>query len=520
MVDAQSAQEQLNLLSEVSQLLTTLDLHTVMQQVIDLTSSAMGASKASLFLYGEGTVDWDHVFLTRNLDRAESIVVLNTVLKEGLAGWVVRHKEPALVRDTKLDPRWHFFTEEPNPTRSALCVPFMYQDHVLAILTLIHPKPNRFDEHDLNLLMIVANQAAVAIRTAQLFNQTQAQQQQLEMILRALPEMLIVVDEKHNIVRVNDKAQNMLGTDDTDLIGKSIVQFKDDDSAGNILAPACKIIMNPPPENEPWAYEVRDDEHGKDYQVVVSTWDNPAQHTQGFIILMHDVTGLRDLHRFKDEMLRLVSHDLRSPVSLIITAHEMIETDLPPLPEDSHIPQFMRIIAQSTERMEKLIADLLTADTSAQQEIDPAEIIQHVVDQMRPLAERKQQTLETVFDLAPNVRLFSDPLLISEAVENYISNAIKYTGRGGHITVRAYVEGDRLHYIVEDTGTGIDKEHLPRLFEPYYRPSDTVEQGYGIGLNLVKTIIEREQGRVWVESEKNVGSRFGFWLPLRMNHDR
>ena len=68
--------------------------------------------------------------------------------------------------------------------------------------------------------------------------------------------------------------------------------------------------------------------------------------------------------------------------------------------------------------------------------------------------------------------------------------------------------------MVEDTGIGIAPEHLPHLFEPYYRPAETIEQGYGIGLNLVKTIVERHRGRVWVNSEKGVGSQFGFWLPL------
>ena len=88
------------------------------------------------------------------------------------------------------------------------------------------------------------------------------------------------------------------------------------------------------------------------------------------------------------------------------------------------------------------------------------------------------------------------------------------TPRKGQITVKSFAQDDQFHFVVEDTGIGIAPQHLPHLFEPYYRPSETIEQGYGIGLSLVKTIVERHRGRVWVTSEKDVGSQFGFWLPL------
>ena len=110
--------------------------------------------------------------------------------------------------------------------------------------------------------------------------------------------------------------------------------------------------------------------------------------------------------------------------------------------------------------------------------------------------------------------MVADPMLIGEAMENYIANAIKYTPKKGRIVVRASVQDDRFEFIVEDNGIGIAAEYVPHLFEPYYRPPGTVEQGYGVGLNLVKTIVERHRGQVWVESILHEGSRFGFWLPL------
>src|SRR4026207_2142914 len=92
--------EDLKLLTEVSQLLTLLDLNNVMQRVISLMSSAVGASKASLFLHYENNVDWDHIFLTRDLNPEESIAVVQAVLDDGLAGWVIRNQKETIVYDT------------------------------------------------------------------------------------------------------------------------------------------------------------------------------------------------------------------------------------------------------------------------------------------------------------------------------------------------------------------------------------------------------------------------------------
>ncbi len=514
----QPAFDDLRLLTEVSQLLTSLDLETVMRQVIDLMSKAVGAASASLFLHSGQHIDWQHIFLMRDLNPDESITVLQTVLDEGLAGWVMRHKEATIVYDTETDARWHVFEDDPDQPRSVLCAPFIYNDRVMAVLTLAHPEPGHFDNHHLELVKIMANQASVAIRNAQLFQQTQAQQHQLEAVLHALPETLFVLDQHGRILLTSDSVPQLLSRDQPlereDIIGHMLSEFIAEDQPGAVLAPAQRIVNQPLPHDEPWTFETRDEERGHDYQVTMGTWQNPAQKTRGYTLLMHDVTMLRDLHRFKDEMLKIVSHDLRSPVSLIISATDMLEMDMPPLSADSDIPQYLAIIHQATTRMENLLDDLMRTGTTNQRQINPEQLIREVVERIRPLADRKQHTLEMDVRVDDVIGLVADPMLIGEAMENYLSNAIKYTPKKGRIIVHAYGQDDQFHFTVEDNGVGIAAEYLSHLFEPYYRPPGTVEQGYGVGLNLVKTIVERHRGQVWVESTEKAGSQFGFWLPL------
>lgn len=513
--------EILKLLTEVSQLLTSLDLETVMKQVVDLMSNTVGAQHATLFLHTEGDIDWDHIFLTRDTDLEESRLVMRTILDEGLAGWVMRHRQSALVYDTETDPRWIRFPDDQDSPRSVLCVPFIHNEDVLAVLTLAHPEPAHFTEQHLEVVTIVGYQAGVAIRNAQHFHESRAQQRQLEMILQALPEILFVLDGEGRILRINNGVQTLLGVEDPlepqAIIGHQLREFVAEGQPGHLLTPAQKYIEHPGKGMRPWSFETRDEQAGRDYQVVVSTWDIPDTPGGGFIVLMHDITTLRDLSRFKDEMLRVVSHDLRSPLALIISARELLDSDLGDQAEDSLVARYLDIIKQSTDRMEGLLHDLLRADPSSKEQIDVEILIRRVAERIWPLAEEKQQTIHLDLNFDSRATILGDPMLLGEAVENYMTNAVKYTPSGGAITVHASVDKGRLNYFVEDNGPGIAEEHIPQLFEAYFRTPEqrnNGEKGYGIGLNLVKTIVHRHGGDVWVESTEQVGSRFGLWLPL------
>ena len=511
--------EDLELLAEVSQLLKLTDLDRVLQQVINLAAKSVGADKASLFLHEDERIDWGHIFTSRNLSPDEEVRVVEKVLDQGFAGWVYQNKKGDIILDTETDERWIKFPNDPLVVRSALCMPFITDtsDSILAVVTLVHSEPNHFTEYHLRLLTIVANQATVAIRNSQLFSRIKSQQRQLEAILHSMSEVLLVLDQNGTVLLANDATLNLLRLPELPERDVFLSEFV---AIDQVFEPIAEIIQSQGGQPGHWSFETRSEAHQTDYQATMSIWNDVLDGVAGYVVVMHDVTMLRDLHRFKDEMLRVASHDLRSPLALIAGYADMIEMDLPD--RSSPIFDYIDVIKRSTERMGGLLEDLLRVERirssplELHEQTDLEQLVKVVLVNLRPLFDSKTHTLDTHIDLDNILRIQADPVLIRQAMENLLSNAIKYTPPGGTIQVSAYFDDQRFYFKVVDSGVGIPEEHLQRVFESFYRVQQTVtnEKGSGLGLSLVRNVIERHQGDVWVKSTLGKGSEFGFWLPL------
>lgn len=511
--------EDLNVLAEASQLLTVVDLDTVLHRVIALVSEAVGAQKTSLFLHDGGRVDWNHLITMREMSPDQSIKVVTQVLEDGFAGWVMRHKQGDIITDTQQDERWIVFDDDPIKTRSAMCVPFMTEGEVIATATLIHEEPYHFRPYHLRLMEIIANQTSVAIRNAQLFSHIREQRRQLRAVLQSMRDVLLVLDKDKKLVMTNEAALPLLGVDTQgEAIGLPIEHFI---MVDDVFVPVVEMFKSGLSDTQRWSFDVRSERRQTDYKVRISLWDADDE-LLGYVIVMHNTTKLHDLSRFKDEMLRVASHDLRSPLALVSGYADMVVMDTPD--KDSPVHGYIDTIKQQVERMSNLVDDLLRVERirssplELHEKTDVASLVKLVLVNLRPLATRENIQLDSKIELTDVPRIVADPVLIRQSMENLISNAIRYTKEGGHVLVEAYYDENRFYFVVEDTGIGIPEEHQPYVFESFYRVN-TAEmknkvKGTGLGLNLVKNVIQRHKGEVWLKSEVGVGSRFGFWLPL------
>jgi signal transduction histidine kinase len=265
-------------------------------------------------------------------------------------------------------------------------------------------------------------------------------------------------------------------------------------------------------------FELHEDATGRDYAVNVSSL---SQHDdRGYVIALHDVTSLKDLNRFKTHMIQMASHDLKNPISVLKGFLDVIKEDAEVgiMPDDVVLDSMAKTIV----RMELLVTNLLDIQRAervsplARDSINPRELIDIVIEDMRPSAQQHQHTITLN---VPNkmTPIKGDFVRLREAMNNLIENAIKYTPDGGAITIIAFTQSQRFGFQVKDTGYGIPQDRHPFIFQPYFRaqtPGTESIPGSGVGLSLVKEVVERHGGHVWFSSTEGEGSTFGFWLPL------
>ncbi|MFN8450860.1 MAG: histidine kinase dimerization/phospho-acceptor domain-containing protein [Anaerolineae bacterium] len=236
-------------------------------------------------------------------------------------------------------------------------------------------------------MTIVANQATVAVRNAQLFNQMLQQQQQLETILHAIPDYLFVLDQQGKILLLNDSSAHLLnGGASSGVIGQPLTSFVHVDGMFNSIVTA---LEKPLQNGQTWSFETRSERQHRDYLATVSAWQHPATDMSGHMIILRDITTMRDLNRFKDEMLKMASHDLRSPLALIVGYCSLIALDTP---EESATHEYLDAIQRATERMQGLLDDLLRVEQirksplELHQKVDFLRLAETAVENTRPAA--------------------------------------------------------------------------------------------------------------------------------------
>lgn len=369
------------------------------------------------------------------------------------------------------------------------------------------------------------NQMASRLRDS--YRRLAVEKQRDEAILVSMGEGLIAVDEKGEIVLMNPAAAAMLELGDAlGMIGKQIKdQWKlytigDKKPLSADKMPLPIVLKGGDRVNEVFGFHTKAD---KQLQFNINAAPIVLEgKIIGAIAVLRDVTKEKEIDRMKTEFISLASHQLRTPLSAIRWFSEMLVAgDAGKLQPDQL--EFANNIADSTERMIALVNALLNISRmeSGRIMIDPKptdlkELVSGIVNDLKAKTEERQQTLViSVHDDLPKINL--DPRLIGQVYLNLLTNAIKYTPKGGEVSVFVSKKGGQVVSQVTDNGYGIPKEQQGRLFEKFFRASNAVKvetDGTGLGLYLIKTIVESSGGKIWFESEEGKGSTFWFSIPL------
>jgi PAS domain S-box-containing protein len=232
---------------------------------------------------------------------------------------------------------------------------------------------------------------------------------------------------------------------------------------------------------------------------------------------------IKELERLKANLIRLSTHDLRNPLSIIKGYMDIMRDDLDGLLEPLQ-RSFFDAIAQAVQRIDQITSDIVslgrvqTAPPANPGPVDLAVLVNKAVMDFREESRRRGQTLHMNVPADP-VIVHADETDLVEAIRNLLSNAVKFTPQGGRVEIRLTPSDSCVRLDVEDTGIGISEEHQARLFEPFFRvkQEDAAVVGTGLGLYVTRQIVERYGGRIAFKSALKAGSTFSFELPMRVS---
>jgi signal transduction histidine kinase len=264
--------------------------------------------------------------------------------------------------------------------------------------------------------------------------------------------------------------------------------------------------------------------------VLYALFDRPRRFDQGELPLMQAladiaaiavrnaqlVRALQKMNEFKDTLMQMAAHDLRNPLSEAIGFLSLLVEDLGDISPEKE--DYVARVQRALQRVDRLIEAILMHEraTTGQLERQPCDlnhIVELVAFEFEPIAAQKSQHLRLQQVATPLV-VHGDSLLLQHAIGNLVSNAIRYTPTEGQITIQTQDSQDEFTVIVQDDGPGINPDDQHKLFRPFVRlKSAGQERGSGLGLSLVKTVVERHGGRISVESSPGQGTLFAVHLP-------
>lgn len=418
-----------------------------------------------------------------------------------------------------------------------LCVPLVSKDRLRGVIMLA--REAAFSPSELGAMLNLSNIVAATLENVQLYQTTRAEREQQAALYAAASDAIAVVDSDLRLLEANDSFTSLTGRPRSEILGQmccEALHAHTHDSCPicnrrSELNDALELGKEPPhiecdlPDfsGTPQSGEA---EHGwRPVRRYIDFNVTPVSGPQGRRLLLvgRDMTAFREMDQMKANFIGMVSHELRSPLQVITGYLDLTLSGMSGGLTDQQV-EFLRRARAGSEHLMAMVDDLLLISrrdaglfTLNMKEIDLAPVIQETADELELLADDAGLKLY-IHMPAQLPHIWADGPRMTQVLRNLLTNAVKFTPAAGSVTISAEAADDSLIMRVRDTGVGIAPQHLERIFDRYYQVANSGLrgrlQGQGLGLAIVRMIVEGHGGQIHVESSHGQGSVFVVVLPL------
>ncbi len=453
---------------------------------------------------------------------------------------LMRAGAPFVVSDAESDPR---VTDADRPAyamtsiRGAICVPILKQGKLVSAMAVHTVAPRRWRADEVELVQQVASRCWESIERARVTESLRESERLFRALANSIPNLAWMATPDGSIYWYNDQWYAYTGTTPEDMAGWGWERVHDPEVLPAVRERWMASIARGVPFDMVFPIRSATGEFRRFLTRVNPVRDGAGQVTHWF----GTNTDVEDERRAveanaelrqreqelraeaeaassaKDEFLAMLGHELRNPLSPIMTALQLMK-----LRSNTASERELIVIERQVGHLTRLIDDLLDVSRITrgmvqlkQEPLDLADVIANAVEMASPLLEQRSHTLH--LDAPRGLMVFADPVRLSQVVSNLLTNAAKYTNAGGTITVTAGEDGDTVVLRVRDTGIGIDSEVLPHVFERFVQERQAIDRaqgGLGLGLTIVESLVTRHGGTVAASSDgPDQGSEFVIRLP-------
>lgn len=401
-------------------------------------------------------------------------------------------------------------------------LPLVTHQSIIGVIFLFRSYTDTFSANDRALLRSFADQAAIAVRNAQLYSQSDKSRQRLNALLDSVADGIIILSPGQIIERCNPALERMLSLSTEEIQGKPHDQVIRWVKRATDLTLEQAVAGGWPLTPHAHLYVEGDLKVGEGLPPLpVGITYAPLMSEENVLLniiaSIRDITHFRQAEELKSTFVSVVSHELKTPLALIKGYASTLRR------EDARwdrtiVKESLQVIEEETDRLSKLVEDLLDASRLQANNLSIKRSDVQLSDLARHAAQRMQTQTTShniVVDFPEDFPvILADESRMNQVLTNLIGNAIKYSP-GGEIRVTGQVRPDIIIVCVTDEGPGIARSDIPHIFDRFYRSSDAVRntKGVGLGLYLTRAIIEAHGGKIWVDPETGKGARICFLLP-------